>query len=130
MELNHGTVTVDGFDLSEIHTGHLRKKITVIPRQPVIFKGTLRFNLDPTKTNSDATIIQLLDSLDLTHLLQIGDEKLKQGGLDLQLGPFSSTLNLEEQLWICMARAILRQNRIVIYEEPSDALSDSFRSKM
>lgn len=57
VELNHGTVTVDGFDLSEIHVGYLRTKVTVIPRDPAIFKGTLRFNLDPTKTHSDATLI-------------------------------------------------------------------------
>jgi ABC-type multidrug transport system fused ATPase/permease subunit len=39
----------------------LRRRITIIPQDPTLFSGTLRFNLDPENMNEDSNIIKLLE---------------------------------------------------------------------
>lgn len=48
MEIESGEVKIDGVESGCVDLDHLRSKITVIPQDPVIFDGTLKFNLDPS----------------------------------------------------------------------------------
>jgi ABC-type multidrug transport system fused ATPase/permease subunit len=47
VELCAGKITIDGQDISKLNLNYLRSRITVIPQDPILFKGTLRYNLDP-----------------------------------------------------------------------------------
>lgn len=47
MEIAEGTIFIDNVDISKVELSYLRSKITVIPQDPTMFTGTLRFNLDP-----------------------------------------------------------------------------------
>ena len=47
VELLSGKITIDGVDISDLNLNYLRSRITVIPQDPILFKGTLRYNLDP-----------------------------------------------------------------------------------
>ena len=60
IELTEGAVEIDGIPSASVDLKTLRKKITVIPQDPVIFSGTLKFNLDPSGTVPDAEIHDLL----------------------------------------------------------------------
>lgn len=51
---------IDGINIQEIPLSELRKRITVIPQDPTMFTGTLRFNLDPEGVAPDAEIESLL----------------------------------------------------------------------
>jgi ABC-type multidrug transport system fused ATPase/permease subunit len=44
---NKGKIFLDGIDISEIGLEYLRKKVVIIPQDPVLFKGTIRSNIDP-----------------------------------------------------------------------------------
>jgi ABC-type multidrug transport system fused ATPase/permease subunit len=48
-----GSVRIDSEDLSEIGLHHLRHNITIIPQDPVLFTGTMKFNIDPFDAYSD-----------------------------------------------------------------------------
>jgi len=48
VEYEAGTIQIDGAEVSKVDLETLRSKITVIPQDPVIFDGTLKFNLDPS----------------------------------------------------------------------------------
>jgi ABC-type multidrug transport system fused ATPase/permease subunit len=60
VEIIKGTILLDGVDISKVNLSHVRASITVIPQDPTIFTGTLRFNLDPEKKVSDQRILEVL----------------------------------------------------------------------
>lgn len=73
----------------------LRDKITIIPQIPTLFKGTIRFNLDPDERCSDEEIVGLLRRANISKTL---DYMIEDKGENLSSG--------EKQL-ICICWAIL-----------------------
>jgi ATP-binding cassette, subfamily C (CFTR/MRP), member 1 len=60
VELCGGRIEIDGVDIRKLDLQQLRRKVTVISQDPTLFKGSLRFNLDPFRRVSDSTIESLL----------------------------------------------------------------------
>lgn len=74
-EVENGSVEIDGHNISKVDLQTVRDKITVIPQDPVIFRDTIKFNLDPTGTVPDAEIEALLKEAGLEELLKREPEK-------------------------------------------------------
>jgi ATP-binding cassette subfamily C (CFTR/MRP) protein 1 len=72
LELEQGNICVDNVDISKVDLQFLRSKITVIPQDPTLFSGSLRFNLDPLNEVDDAEILDLLKKSGLLELLNKG----------------------------------------------------------
>ena len=53
VEIFKGKILIDGIDITKIPLDELRDRITLIPQDPTLFTGTLRFNLDPENKFSD-----------------------------------------------------------------------------
>jgi len=60
-----GIIQIDGQDISKIGLHTLRSNLTIIPQDPILFRGSVRFNLDPLDQYSDAEIWSVLE---LSHL--------------------------------------------------------------
>lgn len=61
VEIFEGQIQIDGIDIQKIPLNELRRRITVIPQDPTMFTGTLRFNLDPEEICTDEEIKYLLN---------------------------------------------------------------------
>jgi ABC-type multidrug transport system fused ATPase/permease subunit len=75
-----------------------------------LFKGSLRFNIDPTGTQPDDVIMSLVKRAGL-------DDLLLKSSTDFQIKESGSNLSSGEKQLICICRAILRKAKIVILDE-------------
>ena len=106
IELEWGKIEIDGVDISRISLHELRSKITVIPQDPTLFTGTLKFNLDPADREPDHRLIAILEEAGLFHL-----------SLDTQISENGQNLSSGERQLICICRAVLRDSKVVILDE-------------
>ncbi|MCJ1309562.1 hypothetical protein MMC25_003222 [Agyrium rufum] len=101
LEIDTGTIVLDGVDLQTVPRELVRSKIIAIPQDPFILSGSVRLNADPISTCTDDAIIAALSKVHLWDNV-LG----ARGGLDADLQ--ASTLSQGQQQLFCLARAMLR----------------------
>jgi len=62
VELDSGTIQIDGVDTKKMGLSLLRSKIAVVPQDPVLFSGSIRTNLDPFDNFSNEKLYEVLTS--------------------------------------------------------------------
>ena len=143
-ELSGGQITLDGVDISEIGLTDLRSAISIIPQDPLLFSGTLRSNIDPFTTKSDA---ELYDALRRAHLVhntprpssdQLGattppddDQQVsRRFTLDTAIEEEGSNLSVGERSLVSLARALVRDTKILVLDEATASVDVETDSKI
>jgi ABC-type multidrug transport system fused ATPase/permease subunit len=110
-----GQITIDGQSLSDLDVTSLRRRVTFIAQDPVMFSGTIRENLDPLGEFSDEECQVALEHVtaDTPRAGWSLSKEIDFGGRNLSQG--------ERQL-MGIARAVLRRSAIVILDEATSSI--------
>ena len=118
-----GKIYISGKNIKKINLKNLRQSLGIVPQEPKIFSGTLKFNVDPMGNYTDIEINNALTEVGLFKLMEENGRDISQQ-LEMKLDINGGNLSLGEKQLICLARIFLRKNKIVVMDEATSNIDN------
>ncbi|VFQ67560.1 unnamed protein product [Cuscuta campestris] len=115
-----GRIVVDGIDISKIGLCDLRSRFGIIPQDPTLFSGTVRYNLDPLCQHTDQQIWEVLEKCQLKEAVE---EKGK--GLNSVVVEDGSNWSMGQRQLFCLGRALLKKSKILVLDEATASIDNA-----
>ena len=136
VELMSGTITIDGVDVGKIGLRDLRSRLSIIPQDPTLFRGTIRSNLDPFNEHTDLELWSALRQSDLVHdgaaptpggaaaPAPAADENAPTGRIHLDgvVEEEGMNFSLGQRQLMALARALVRGSQIIVCDEATSSV--------
>lgn len=114
---DEGSVRIDGCDLRDVTLNSLRSQIGVVPQEPFLFAGSVRFNVGfahPEITDSELSeVLEIVGADDLVARL---------GGVEGIIQERGATLSSGERQLLALARVFVMQPRVLVFDEATSSL--------
>lgn len=125
-DVTSGSVKVNGKDVREYTLSDLRSKVGTVLQKAVLFKGTIRENLQ--WGNPDATEEEMQQALAVAQAKEFVDTK--EGGLDYEIEQGGKNLSGGQRQRLTIARAVVKKPEILILDDSASALDFATDAKL
>ena len=128
LEAKEGKIYMDDVDISQIGLKKLRSNITIIPQDPTLMEGSLKFNIDPLNNHTEKEIEDVMREIGFWYICERNLEENKnkpdnEKGLNMIITENGGNISIGERQLICITRAILRKSKIIIMDEATASIA-------